>query len=170
MILRTARHLVRWKARVARIDRSVLPELAEGRDRKLRWYARSKLGGSLPVSVPEAVEMAGDHGAEILRQSRHAVARGEAGADVVIGLARLEAWLVDRARADLGAISAAVEGVSRQAEHLCQLAGYAPAGGDPSYSEAVHELRRQLGNVAAFASSYRGQLDGAASLFGNPPH
>jgi len=169
----TTKGRIRWALRRRLVlDRSQLPELIEGKDRKLHWYARTMRGRRVPVSVADAVELAGDeHAGMIVLRTRQAVERGHVGEDVVIGLEAIEPAMVATARRVLASMGGDLRSARQRAEALMHLATHPPKGdgSDPVFAEVVYELHRKIGEVAALASSYRDTLEGARSVLDPPP-
>jgi hypothetical protein len=172
--VRVAWGRIRWALRRRLVlDGSQLPELAEGQDRKLHWYARTMRGRRVPVSIADAVDHAGDeHAGMIVLRTRQAVERGEAGRDVVVGLDLIEPAMVATARRMLAAMSDDLRAARQRAEALMHLAPHPPTGdgGDPVFAEVVYELHRQIDRAETLATSYRDLLDGARSVLDNPQH
>jgi hypothetical protein len=164
---------IRWALRRRFVlDGSQLPELDEGDDRKLRWHARTRRGRWVPVSVPDAVQLAGDHEGMVVLRTRQAVERGEAGRDVKVGLELIEPAMVMAARRYLAAMGEHLGVARAYADELMHLVPHPPAGdgSDPVFAEVVYELHRQIGKTAALAASQRDLLEGARSVLDNPPH
>jgi hypothetical protein len=164
---------IRWMLRQRFVlDGSQLPKLDEGDDRKLRWYARTRRGRWMPVSVADAIELADEHASMVVLRSRLAVERGEAARDVAVGLELIEPALGMAARRLLDAMADHLAAARVCAEELMPYVAHTStdARSDPLFAEVVHELHREIGEVAAFAASYRERLDSARSAHDDPPH
>jgi hypothetical protein len=163
---------IRWAFRQRFVlDRSQLPELDLGNDRKLRWYARTRRGRWVAVSVADAIQLAGTHEGMVILRTRQAVERGEAGPDVMIVLDAIEPAIVQAARLLLASMGDDLRSARESAEALMHYVPHPPTGdeSDPTFAKVVYELHRQIDRAATLASSYRDTLDGARSVL-DPPH
>jgi hypothetical protein len=162
---------IRWALRQRFVlDTAQFPELDLGDDLKLRWYARTVRGRWVPVSVADAVQLAGDHEGMVVLRTRQAVERGEAGPDVVLGLDLIEPAMVMAARRLLAGMGDNLRVAREHADELLHYVAHPPTGdgSDPVFAEVVYELHRKIGEAAALATSYRDTLEGARSVLDNP--